>query len=148
MARTYHAEGRQLANFLRVILILGGMLIYFKIPGLHWGFLLGIIVVGTITAEIAGSMWTRWRREQKELQKQQARKTNSGQRKQMTNRGSTLNNAKTGGPRTSTAKHMSPTSTCANRADDVILSSPLADLSWSEFERLLALYFRDTGLYR
>lgn len=34
-------------------------------------------------------------------------------------------------------------STC--RPDEVILSLPLNQLGWAEFERLLALYFRDQG---
>ncbi|GIP17348.1 hypothetical protein J40TS1_29900 [Paenibacillus montaniterrae] len=59
MARTYYAEGRQIAYVLRGLFILGGMAIYFNIPGLHWGFFIGIIIGSVLLAEIAGTMWTK-----------------------------------------------------------------------------------------
>lgn len=131
MARTYYAEGRQIAYVLRGLFILGGMAIYFNIPGLHWGFFIGIIIGSVLLAEIAGTMWTKKRREQKKRTKTAKAKQPSAKR--------------------TSIKQTSPTTVKSRRsenklrADEIILSSKLNDLSWAEFERLLALYFRDQG---
>lgn len=119
MARTYKAEGRQLAYFLRGIFVLGGLLIYFNIPGLHWGFFFGIPIGGILIAEILGGIWTSKRR------KANRQRAASSSKRRTTN-------------------HTNRTHTRLN-ADEVILSSKLSDLSGAEFERLLALYFRDQG---
>ncbi|WP_159886061.1 restriction endonuclease [Paenibacillus puerhi] len=120
MARTYYAEGRQLAYFLRGIFIIGGLALYFYIPGLHWGFFFGILFGSIIVADIIGAIWTRKKRSKKKLTKRQ-----SSQNKPV----------QTGSRRSSKG--------C--RADELILTSRLDDLSGAEFERLLALYFRDQG---
>lgn len=119
MARTYKAEGRQLAFALRGLFVIGGLAIYFSIPGLHWGFFFGIILVAVLAAEILGAMWTRKRRTNKKQQ------TKTGNKKN-----------------TQTASRRSSNSV---RSDDIILTSRLDDLTGAEFERLLALYFRDKG---
>ncbi|GIQ70804.1 restriction endonuclease [Xylanibacillus composti] len=118
MAKTYYAEGRQLAFILRGLFILGGLALYFNIPGLHWGFFFGILFGSIIAAEILGALWTRSRRAKKKGRK----KATSG-------------SARKGVRRTSME--------C--RSDEVILTSRLDDMSGPEFERLLALYFRDQG---
>lgn len=64
-------------------------------------------------------MWTRKRRSNKKQQNQVVNKKN-----------------------TKTASRRSSNSV---RADDIILNTRLDDLSGAEFERLLALYFRDKG---
>lgn len=69
MARTYRAEGRQLANILRALFVGIGVLIYYLIPGLHWGFFFAFIFIGVLIAEILGVRWTRYRREQKQAKK-------------------------------------------------------------------------------
>ncbi|CAM3545973.1 restriction endonuclease [Marinicrinis lubricantis] len=117
MARTYYAEGRQLAYVLRGILIIGGLAIYFNIPGLHWGFFFGILIGSVIVADVIGAIWTRKRRTKKKQRKANVRKSKNAPRR----------------------------TSMDCRSDEAILSSNLNDLSGSEFERLLALYFRDQG---
>ncbi len=118
MARTYKAEGKQIAYVLRGLFLIGGISLYFSIPGLHWGFFVGIILCSVIVAEILGGMWTRKRRRQKkQKQKRMSRKT------------------------VHTTRRLSNTV----RSDESILTSRLDELSGAEFERLLALYFRDQG---
>ncbi|NGP61391.1 hypothetical protein FLT15_24480 [Paenibacillus thiaminolyticus] len=119
MAKTYYAEGRQLAYLLRGLFIIGGLAIYFSIPGLHWGFFFGILIGSIIVADILGAIWTRKRRNKK---KQKTKPTNK-----------------------KTAQTTSRRTTKGCRDDEVILTSRLDDLSGAEFERLLALYFRDQG---
>ena len=119
MARTYKAEGRQLAYVLRGLFVIGGLTLYFSIPGLHWGFFFGIILVAVLAAEILGAMWTRKRRTNK---KQYSAKPNQKKSPTTTRRASN-----------------------SVRSDEIILTSQLDDLTGAEFERLLALYFRDQG---
>lgn len=69
MAKTYYAEGRQVAYVLRGLFILGGLGIYFSIPGLHWGFFFGILFGSVILGEIFGRMWTSKRRKDKKVKK-------------------------------------------------------------------------------
>ncbi|MBP1156743.1 MULTISPECIES: restriction endonuclease [unclassified Paenibacillus] len=115
MVRTYYAEGRQIAYILKGLFIIGGLALYFNIPGLHWGFFFGILIGSIIVADIIGAIWTRKRRTEK---KQKAKKVTH------TNIRRTL---------------------IGCRSDEIILTSRLDDLSGAEFERLLALYFRDQG---
>ncbi|MDR9855649.1 restriction endonuclease [Paenibacillus sp. VCA1] len=119
MARTYKAEGKQIAYVLRGLFVIGGLTLYFSIPGLHWGFFFGIILVAVLAAEILGAMWTRKRRTNK---KQYSAKPNQKKSSAATRR--TSNSV---------------------RSDEIILTSRLDDLTGAEFERLLALYFRDQG---
>ncbi len=70
MARTYYAEGRQLAYVLRGLFIIGGLTLYFNIPGLHWGFFFGILIGSIIVADIIGAIWTRKRRTEKKAETQ------------------------------------------------------------------------------
>ncbi|MEF2966735.1 restriction endonuclease [Paenibacillus sp. M1] len=120
MARTYKAEGKQVAYVLRGLFIIGGLSLYFSIPGLHWGFFFGILLGSVIVAEILGAMWTRSRRNRK---KQKSKTSNKKK----------------------TAQTASRRSSNSVRSDEIILTSRLDDLSGAEFERLLALYFRDQG---
>lgn len=119
MARTFKAEGRQLAYLLRGLFLIGGLSLYFSIPGLHWGFFIGIMIGSVLVAEIIGAMWTQKRRNQKKQKLKTANKK--------------------------TAQTSSRRSSNSVRSDEVILTSRLYDLSGVEFERLLALYFRDQG---
>lgn len=135
MARTYHAEGRQLAKLLKAILIAVGLLIYMNIPGLHWGFFIAYVIISIVLSEIAGTKWTQKRRLQKKGSKQSANKSKEVQTKQ----------ANTKRVKSKQSEEQSKRSSTTNRSDDIILSSQLANLSGSEFERLLALYFRDQG---
>lgn len=119
MARTYYAEGRQLAYFLRGTFVLLTLSLWYFIPGMHWGVFFGLLFAGLIVAEIIGARWTRKRRDEKKQR---------------------------GTPPTKKQIHSASRRISKEcRSDEVILSSRLDDMSGAEFERLLALYFRDKG---
>lgn len=53
LARTYYAEGRQIANFLRGLFGLFGLVLYFYIIlGLHWSFIFLFQLIVMLAAEI------------------------------------------------------------------------------------------------
>ena len=85
-------------------------------PALKW-FLIGIIVLGVIVGIL-----------------QPAKKQKKRKRKPAANKSVSKSN---GNPT------QRKSNTC--RPDEIILSLPLNQLGWAEFERLLALYFRDNG---
>lgn len=89
----------------------------FPIPPAFKWFLIGIIVLVVISGLL-----------------QPAKKQRKRKRKPSANRSV----SKAGG-----APNQRKSNTC--RPDEVILSLPLNQLGWAEFERLLALYFRDNG---
>lgn len=119
MARTYKSEGNQIAYLLRGLFILGGLPLYFNIPGLHWGFFFGILLGSVILSEIVGLIWIRKRRAAKTKRKSQ--------------------------PKTQRASSVAHRTFNQIRADEVILATKLEELSGAEFERLLAMYFIDQG---
>lgn len=65
MARTYKAEGRQIAYVLRGLFTILALSLYFINPKLHWGMFVGVFFVGLIIAEVVGAAWTRKRRAKK-----------------------------------------------------------------------------------
>ncbi|WP_309119860.1 restriction endonuclease [Paenibacillus sp.] len=93
--------------------------LYYFFPKMHFGVFLGLLIGGVIVGEIAGAAWTRKCRAEKKPR------------------------SKSAAPRkaASAAKRAS----IAVRSDEEILGSGLDRLSGPEFERLLALYFRDQG---
>lgn len=115
MARTYKSEGKQLAYVLKGLFLIAGLAAYFLFPSLNWGYSIAIILGSFIVADVIGTLWTAKRRRKKKKPSK--------------------NNARTGSRRSSNEV----------RSDETILSSRLEDLSGAEFERLLALYFRDQG---
>ncbi|CAH1059857.1 restriction endonuclease [Paenibacillus pseudetheri] len=130
MAKTYYAEGRQLAYVVRGLFILGGLGIYFSIPGLHWGVFFGILIGSIILGEIFGGMWTRKRRRDKK-----SRKTarTSGVRK------SSSNKAKV-------SAHSSSAKIPLKKLTDAqIIKADVRTLSGTDFERLMELYYIDQG---
>ncbi|MGG1650069.1 restriction endonuclease [Paenibacillus sp. NRS-1780] len=130
MARTYYAEGRQVAYILRGLFIIVGLTIYFKIPGLHWGYLFGILLGSVILGEILGLMWTRRRRQKKKgKQRASTKKTGRG-RATSTNNGVRKARTKT------TSKKLT---------DAQILQADVDTLSGTDFERLMELYYTDQG---
>ncbi|WP_025718181.1 restriction endonuclease [Paenibacillus polymyxa] len=130
MARTYYAEGRQVAYVLRGLFIIVGLTIYFKIPGLHWGYLFGILLGSVILGEILGLMWTRKRR-QKKKGKQRA-----GTKKTGRGRAASTNNG----------VRKARTKTTSKKLTDVqILQADVDTLSGTDFERLMELYYTDQG---
>lgn len=68
MAKTYKAEGRQIAYMLRGLFTILALSLYFINPKLHWGIFVGVFFGGLILAEIAGAAWTRNRRTRKRLE--------------------------------------------------------------------------------
>lgn len=120
MARTYHAEGRQLANFLRAIVVILAVWLFYI--GVHWGVGVGVFFGGIILAELMGSKWT---------QKRRGEKKRRGKAQQSASVKSSP----------SASRHVS--NKC--RTDAEILGSAFHEMSWAEFERLLAIYFRDQG---
>jgi restriction system protein len=131
MARTYYAEGRQLAYYLRGTFAFLIICVWYFIPGLHWGVIVGSLFAGLIIAEIIGARWARKRRTAKKL-----RDASQEKKSNQTGKSSSAKKSNFTAPRRTSKE-------C--RSDEVILSSSLDDMSGSEFERLLALYFRDKG---
>ncbi|NUU59057.1 restriction endonuclease [Paenibacillus agri] len=133
MAKTYYAEGRQVAYVIRGLLILGGLGVYFSIPGLHWGFFFGILLGSVILGEIFGGMWTNKRRKDKK-----ARKPAKGANvKQSSARQSSATRAKTNIP--------SAKAPIKKLTDAQILKADVRTLSGTDFERLMELYYIDQG---
>jgi Predicted endonuclease distantly related to archaeal Holliday junction resolvase and Mrr-like restriction enzymes len=119
MAKTYHAEGRQVAYFIRGLCILISVAIYFNTRGLHWGFFIGILLGSVVVGELLGSVWTKRRRSAA----QQTKKKPNMQ-----------------------SKAPSATSTQYKMlsAQDLI-HADVDTLSGSEFERLMELYYTSKG---
>ena len=130
MAKTYYAEGRQVAFVVRGLFILGGLAIYFSIPGLHWGLFFGILFGSIILGEIFGGMWTRKRRRNKKSRKS-TKNTNVRQ--------SSTTKAKTNTQNTSVKIPIK------KLTDAQILKADARTLSGTDFERLMELYYIDQG---
>lgn len=120
MARTYYAEGRQVANALSVIFVLIVMIMYMLIKFDFLTFI-GLIVGSILAANLLGSLWTMKRRAESK-----SRKRSSSSK------------------RTTVAQASQRTSNQV-RSDAEILTSSFDEMNGFEFERLLALYFRDQG---
>jgi len=118
LARTYHSEGRQLAYFLRAILVFLGVVLYYSVPGLHWIWLIVFLIVGILIAEMMGLIWTHQRR--KSAAGRPYGKSAAGRKKARSN-----------------AEH--------RRTDEDLIRADIDTLSGPEFERLLELYYTDKG---
>ncbi len=122
MARTYYAEGRQMAYAVRGLSVIAGLTIYFAIPGLHWGFFFGILLGSVVLGEIVGNAWTSKRRHDKKARtKRGVKKGKSEESVQKTNRAN---------------KHLS---------DSELKYADVDSLSGTDFERLMKLYYEDKG---
>ncbi|TLS54177.1 hypothetical protein FE782_02185 [Paenibacillus antri] len=63
MARTYKAEGRQVAKLVRGLFAVVAMLLYgYAFPDLDRSVLVAILAVGWVAAELAAWWWVRRRR--------------------------------------------------------------------------------------
>ncbi len=63
VARTYKAEGRRIAKFVRGLFVVVAMLLYgYAFPHLERGWLVAILAVGWIAAEAAAWWWVQRRR--------------------------------------------------------------------------------------
>ncbi|MEK3714045.1 restriction endonuclease [Paenibacillus sp. FSL R7-0333] len=131
MAKAYYAEVKQVAYFLRGLFIIGGLGIYFSIPGLHWGFFLGILFGSVILGEIFGGTWTRKRRREKMERKSAG--TVGGVRRVSTTKAK------------SSAHNISAKTPMKKLSDAQILKANVRTLSGTDFERLMELYYIDQG---
>ena len=120
MARTYYAEGRQIAKFLSALFILI-VLILFMLFKFHVLLLLSLIVGAVTVANILGAQWTKKRRADSKSRK------------------------KSSGSKQTRSVQASQRASNQVRSDAEILASSFEELNGFEFERLLALYFRDQG---
>ncbi|MFE4710287.1 restriction endonuclease [Paenibacillus sp. NPDC056722] len=118
---------------IRGLLILGGLGVYFSIPGLHWGFFFGILLGSVILGEIFGGMWTNKRRRDKKARKP----AKSANVKQSSARQSSATRAKTNIP--------SAKAPIKKLTDAQILKEDVRTLSGTDFERLMELYYIDQG---
>lgn len=125
MARTYYAEGRQLAFFVRGLCILGGLAIFFYTPVKEIWWMFFVILFGSVlTGEIIGARWTRKRRETKKSR----------------GRTSTASAAAGTSKQTSVKQQIKEKLT-----DRDLLSSDVDTLTGTDFERLMEMYYRDQG---
>lgn len=118
MARTYWSEGRNVANGVRALLVLGSMSFYFyvvndKSISLFFGFLLTSIVI----SEIVGRAWTNKRRKSVAARKKTRSSTGSK------NKGD--QNKKL--------------------SEQDLLKASIDSLSGTDFERLMEMYYKDHG---
>ncbi|MFB9330648.1 restriction endonuclease [Paenibacillus aurantiacus] len=119
MAKTYYAEGRQIAYFIRGICILIGLALYFNTPGLHWGFFIGILFGSVVAGEVLGSIWIKRRRSAA----QQTKKKPS-------------------------AKSRASSATTTNTkvlSNQELIHADVDMLSGTDFERLMELYYISKG---
>jgi len=119
MAKTYHAEGRQIAYFIRGLCIIIGLAIYFNTPGLHWGFFIGILLGSVVAGEILGSMWTKRRRSTAQQTKKE--------------------------PSTKSKASSDASTKTKNLSDQDLIHADVDMLSGSDFERLMELYYISKG---
>ncbi len=63
MARTYKAEGRQIAKLVRGLFVVVALLLYgYAFPQLDRAWLVAILAVGWLAAELAAWLWVQRRR--------------------------------------------------------------------------------------
>jgi restriction system protein len=119
MARTYYAEGRQIAYIIRGICVLIGLSIFFysDLKQIWWMFFV-IIFSSVLLGEIFGSRWTKKRRADKK-----------DRNKQMTT------------PPTKSAQSNSK----KILSDSELIRANINTLSGIDFERLMMLYYKDQG---
>ncbi|WP_019004914.1 restriction endonuclease [Cohnella laeviribosi] len=123
MARTYYSEGWQIANFLRGLFgILGLVLYFYIIPGLHWSFLIIFPLTAILATEILGALWTRNKRKSAKNTKASARP--STKQKAL-----------------APAKQHTVSKTKRKLTDAEIID---ADID-TDFERLMEMYYKDKG---
>ncbi|WP_166245291.1 restriction endonuclease [Paenibacillus turpanensis] len=124
MARTYYAEGRQVAYLIRGGLILIGLSVFFFTGLKKYWWLFFIIIFGSvIVGDILGARWTRKRRLEKK----------GGLKKQ-----------KNDAPAVVKDKKSNPSISKA-LSDRELLKANVHTLSGTDFERLMELYYIDQG---
>ncbi|CAG7646923.1 hypothetical protein PAESOLCIP111_05273 [Paenibacillus solanacearum] len=128
MARTYYAEGRQIAKGIQALLILAGLSLFFytdlkKIWWMFFVILFGSVLVG----EIVGAMWTKKKRIEKKERASQAKKTVDRK------------------PAVNTATKTTKSTTNKKLSDHDLLRANVDALSGTDFERLMEMYYKDQG---
>lgn len=124
MAKTYKAEGRQIAYVLRGLFTILALSLYFINPKLHWGIFVGVFFGGLILAEIAGAAWTRNRRTRKKAGNRTA--TRAAANASSINKSAQASQTKT-------------------LTDSMLITADVHKLSGTDFERLMELYYIDQG---
>ncbi len=124
MARTYRAEGRQLAYLLRGFLALIGLAVYYYtgLRNVCWA-LPAILIVSFFIAEICGELWTRKRRSEKKISTTKSRNPSAAKTQQL----------------------KSASSSRTKLSDLDLLKASVHTLSGTDFERLMELYYKDQG---
>lgn len=129
MARTYWAEGRTIANFLRGLFVLAAVyLYYYYFSYLHWIWLFIFAFIGVIWAELIGRLWTKARRAKTKGKKRSVYPT--------TNQSIKTNKI---------SKQSSSPVDKKELSDEELIWADIDSLSGPDFERLIALYYRDKG---
>lgn len=121
MAKTYYAEGRQVALVIRGFCILVGLSIFFftDLKQLWWMFFV-ILFVSILLGEIFGSRWTRKRRVAKKAK---------------------------GSIRTSATSKSIGVKKKKALSDNEIINANIHTLSGTDFERLMMMYYTDQGYH-
>lgn len=126
MAKTYYAEGRQIAFLFRGMFVILAVLLFFYVaPRLHWSFFFLFIGAGVFLAEIMGTMWMRYRR--------QMNRTNKPAVSKKIKRSS------------DTVTSQEKRRTVGKLTDGEIITADIDALSGTDFERLMEIYYRDQG---
>lgn len=128
MARTFYAEGRQIAMGLRAVFVLLSIGLFYFFPGIHWGVVVGCFFAGIILAEIIGSSWVKKRRAKRNESSTKAKSTVQHREK------------------TSLGKKSPSISTSSKKlTDEQLMKANVNTLSGMDFERLMAIYYTDEG---
>lgn len=90
-------------------------MLYFSIPGLHWGFFFGIVLASVLFAEIIGTVWTSKRRSAKRTHRKDA----------------------VSSPRADVSSK--------KLSDHELIRADMESLSGTDFERLMELYYTAQG---
>ncbi|OAB48016.1 restriction endonuclease [Paenibacillus antarcticus] len=125
MAKTYYAEGRQIAYALRALFVIFTLSFYLLFPKLHWGIFVAVFFIGIIAAEWIGASWTRKRRV--------AKKTSTSKTTSVT---STRKNVTTKESKARASMKLT---------DPQLITADIHALSGTDFERLMEMYYKDQG---
>jgi restriction system protein len=141
MAKTYYAEGRRIAKGVTGLVILGGLGLYVAVPHLPWWMLFVVIAGSVILGELAGSRWTRRRREAKKAKNSRELSPSASRSLASSGQGEvSLSQTSQAGSRSSKSAPVKPKLT-----DQDLLRADVQTLSGTDFERLMELYYKDQG---
>lgn len=127
MAKTYKAEGLQIAYLLRGLFTILALSLYIIYPKLHWGIFVGIFICGLIIAQWVGAAWTRKRRADKKAGKRSSARAATS---------TTSNNMES---------RQQKTKSQIKLTDAQLITADVHSLSGVDFERLMEMYYKDQG---